>query len=440
MEVSRPCLRFDELLDFPVDQRFLKLPVQGFLKVSGIAPIEPQIALINALNDPSYRFIVACLSRRTGKTFIANTVAFLKAMEPNSNVLIVSPNFSLTNISWNEQTNMLEEHQIEIKSKNKTEKEIHLENGSMIKFGSISSVNSLVGRSYDLILFDEAALDGNGIDAFNIQLRPTLDRANSKCIFISTPRGLNYFHQFYMRGFDFDTSKGKPRDYPKWVSIHSTWEDNPRNNEEDIEEARAGMSRAEFKQEYEADFTTFEGQIYESFSDERHIRDLSDMDFTSDSYRYETVMGIDPGYKDHTGGVILKYDTEKDHFYAVWDYQVNEAVTSRHAASFSDAFERYDVDMIYCDSAAAQFRQDMAVDYDLPSSKAKKSVLDGLAYCQSLIDNDKLTVDPSCEHLIMMLTNYRWDPNDALAKPKPKHDQYSHVADAFRYALYTFRR
>jgi len=289
-------------------------------------------------------------------------------------------------------------------------------------------------------LFDEAALDGNGIDAFNIQLRPTLDRPNSKCIFISTPRGLNYFHEFYMRGFDYDTRTGKDKKFPNWISIHSTWEDNPRNNAEDIEEAKGGMSSAEFKQEYVADFTTFEGQIYESFDTEKHVRDLSGMDWYSDPYRYDTIMGIDPGYKDHTGAVVLKYDTDEDMFYAVWDYQIKEAVTSAHALAFSNAYEKFDVDMIYCDSAAAQFRQDMAVEYDLPSSKAKKSLLDGIAYVQSLIDNDKLIIDASLEHLILMLTNYRWDPNEALAKPKPKHDMYSHIADAIRYALYTFRR
>lgn len=440
MLVSRAYLNSTEVIDFPVDQRFLKLPVAGFLDVSGIVPIEPQIALINALNDPRHRFVVACLSRRTGKTFIANTVAFLKSLEPNTNVLIVSPNFSLTNISWNEQLNMIQEHGVEVKSKNKTEKEMHFHNGSMIKFGSISSVNSLVGRSYDLILFDEAALDGNGKDAFNIQLRPTLDRPNSKAIFISTPRGLNYFHEFYMRGFDKNSITGEHIEEPEWVSIHSTWHDNPRNNQSDIDSARRGMSKAEFKQEYEADFTTFEGQIYESFDDDKHVRDLSDMDWMSDPYRYETLMGIDPGYKDATGAVVLKYDTDEDIFYAIWDYEISEKTTSQHAAAFNDAFERYGVDIVFCDSAAAQFRQDMAVEYDLPSNKAKKSVLDGLAHCQSLIDNNKLIVDSKCEDLILMLTNYRWDPNEALAKPKPKHDKFSHVADALRYALYSYRR
>ena len=440
MQVSRPYVNYTEILEFDVEKRFLKLPVSGFLEVSGIEPIDPQIALINALNDPRHRFVVACLSRRTGKTFIANTVAFLKSLEPNTNVLIVSPNFSLTNISWNEQLKMIEEHGVEVKSKNKTEKEMHFHNGSMIKFGSISSVNSLVGRSYDLILFDEAALDGAGRDAFNIQLRPTLDRENSKAIFISTPRGLNYFHEFYMRGFDTDSITGLDSLEPEWVSIHSTWHDNPRNNLKDIDSAKRGMSRAEFKQEYEADFTTFEGQIYEAFDVDKHVKDLSGMDWFSDPYRYDTIMGIDPGYKDATGALILKYDTDKDIFYAVWDYEFSQRTTREHAKIFFENYEKHDVDMIYCDSAAAQFRQDMAVEYELPSNKAKKSVLDGLAYCQSLIDNNKLIVDEKCEDLILMLTNYRWDPNDALSKPKPKHDKFSHLADALRYALYSYSR
>ena len=432
MEVSRPTVVFDSLVHFPTNERFLKLPVENFLRIEGIVPIAPQYALINALNDPRYRFIVACLSRRTGKTFISNTLAFLKALEPNTKVLIVSPNFSLTNISWNEQIKYLKLHDIEVESKSKTSREIMLSNGSMIKFGSCNNPDSLVGHSYDLILMDEAALDAKGGQVFNVQLRPTLDKANSKIIFISTPRGLNYYKEFYDRGFSDE--------FPKWLSIHSTWKDNPRAQEEDIEEARRGMSRAEFEQEMEANFTVFEGQIFDGFDRDKHVRDCSDIDFMSDPYRYETLMSIDPGYKDATGACVLKYDSEEDHFYWVWDYQQGGLTTSKHAATFSSVFDKYDVDMIFCDSAAAQFRQDMAVEYDLPSTKAKKSVLDGIAYCQSIVDNDKLTVDPSCAFAIMMLINYRWDPNEALIKPKPVHDEFSHVADAFRYALYTYRR
>jgi len=126
MLVSRDYINTTEVVDFPIESRFLKLPVNNFLKIKGVTPIPPQTALINAINDPLHRFVVACLSRRTGKTYISNHLAFLKAMEPKSKILIVSPNYSLTNISWNEQIALLKEYGIEIVSKNKAIREIHL--------------------------------------------------------------------------------------------------------------------------------------------------------------------------------------------------------------------------------------------------------------------------------------------------------------------------
>ncbi len=64
-----------------------------------------------------------------------------------------------------------------------------------------------------------------GGDAFRVQLRPTLDKPNSKALFISTSWG-NWFKEFYAYGFD-DT-------LPNWVSIHGTYRDNPRADLNDI--------------------------------------------------------------------------------------------------------------------------------------------------------------------------------------------------------------
>ena len=432
MLVSRNDLVHDKIVEFPVADRFLKLPIQGFLSIENITPLAPQTAMINAINDPRYRQIVGCLSRRTGKTYISNSIAFLKAMEPGTAVLIVSPNYSLTNISWNLQIATLGRHGVEIKSKNKTDREIWLTNGSMIKFGSVSQADSLVGRSYDLILFDEAALDAKGRECYNIQLRPTLDKPNSKVIFISTPRGSNYFKDFYERGFSDE--------YPTWISVHSTYKDNPRMTEADVLEAKRSMSRAEFRQEYLAEFTTFEGQIYEAFDPDRHVESAPWDLFVTSSSRFDRLMGIDPGYRDPTAGLVIYYDNEEDHFYIVWDYLDNGKSTAKHCEVFLEEYEKHDIDMIFVDTAAAQFREDMVSMYDLPSNPAKKSVLDGISYVQSLLEQDKITVDPSCIHVIEMLINYRWDPNENLLKPKPIHDSYSHIADALRYALYSLAR
>jgi len=425
MEVSRSSIDAYNLQDFPIEKRFLKLPVDKFFELEGVELIPPQIALINAINDPSHRFVVGCLSRRTGKTFSANHIAFLKALEPGTQILIISPNYSLSNISWTEQLKLIKKHDIQTEKMNAKDKEIVLENGSLIKLGSVSQANSCVGRSYDLILFDEAALDPKGVDAFNIQLRPTLDKDNSKAIFISTPRGTNYFHDFYMRGYDDR--------YPFWASIHSTWRDNPRTSEADIEEAKLSMSTAEFRQEYEADFTTFEGQIYEGFDADKYVKDLSTYDFKN----CDALMGIDAGYKDPTAAVKLYYNFNEETFYLVEEYLDAQRNTEEHAEQLRKLMAE-DTDFVFCDSAAAQFRHDLAELYDIPSNPSKKSVLDGIAYVQSLVDNGKLIVDKNCIHTLDMLANYRWDPRPELLKPKPIHDAFSHIADALRYALYSF--
>lgn len=428
MLVSRPELVYDHIVEFPVETRFLKLPIQAFLELEGIVPLAPQIAMLNAVNNPQYRFLVGALSRRSGKTFIANAIAFLKAMEPNTNILVVSPNYSLTAISWREQEKLLLKHGIEIKSKNKTEKTITLLNGSMLRFGSVNQADSLVGVSYSLILFDECALDPAGEEAFNIQLRPTLDRPGSKAIFISTPRRDNYFKTFYERGFDDD--------FKDWVSVHSTCLDNDRMSKEDVAAAKRSMSRAEFEQEYMASFTRMENAIYDSFDIERHVIDTSEMDF-SNTFEWETILSIDPGHKDPTAALILKYNSDTEKFYIVFEYQEAGKSTAQHAAVLVPAYEKYQVDMVFIDSAAAQTRNDLASMYDLPSNPAQKSVLDGISFVQSVIENDRLYVDSRCTGVIKAITNYRWDNKVGLTKEKPLHDMSSHYCDALRYALYS---
>ena len=102
LTISRPDVERDVIVDFPADRRFIKLPIANYLKLLGIWDTinRPQIALINAVNDPKYRFVCAALARRLGKTYIANVVGQLVSLVPGSNVLIMSPNYNLSGISF----------------------------------------------------------------------------------------------------------------------------------------------------------------------------------------------------------------------------------------------------------------------------------------------------------------------------------------------------
>jgi hypothetical protein len=438
MKISRDFINTKEIVDYGLEKRFFSFPVENLLQLDDITPHgpivpnEPQIGIINALNHPDIRFVTACVSRRVGKSFIAYTLGFLKALEPNSKVLIVCPNYSLTKIGWSQINDLIRNFGIETLRKNAKDNEIELSNGTLIKMASASQADSAVGRSYDLIIFDEAAISPVGGDAFSIQLRPTLDKPNSKALFISTPRGNNWFYDFYMRGYSEEVSQSA------WCSIHGTYRDNPRATESDIEEARQNNTSAFFRQEYEADFATFEGQIYEEFTIEKNtFDDLELYNRLMDNEEYESILGIDVGFRDPTAMVAIKYDEDTDTYYIMEEYEEASTVTSVHAAVIREFEERYDPYYIFVDSAAAQFRADLAVDYDISSAAARKSVADGLGHIATLVASGRIKVWHQCSGVIGMFLNYRWDPKPNLIKETPLHDAFSHLADAVRYGIYS---
>jgi PBSX family phage terminase large subunit len=426
LEISRSDVQSDELVEYPKDERFIKLPIQQYMELLGITPIVSQVALINALNNPKYRFVVAALSRRQGKTYIANIIGQLVALVPGTNVLIMSPNYSLSQISFDLQRNLIKHFDLEVARDNAKDKIIELTNGSTIRMGSVNQVDSTVGRSYDLIIFDEAALGDGGMDAFNVALRPTLDKPNSKCLFISTPRGRNnWFSDFYQRGFNDE--------YDNWVSMRATYHENPRISQKDIDEAKKGMSKAEFEQEYLASFNTFQGQVWD-FNYEECVANLEELDTS----KMDVFAGLDVGYRDPTAFCVIGYDWDAEIYYILDEYMEAEKTTEQHAEVIQALINKWDIDSIYIDSAAQQMRFDLAQNYDISTINATKSVLDGIASVATIVDNNKLIVDQKCEHTLMSLDQYQWNPNENLLTEKPVHNMASHMSDALRYALYTF--
>jgi hypothetical protein len=424
LEISRKDILSDSLMEFK-ENRFIKLPIDSYMELLGIQPNSSQHAIINAINNPKYRFVVAAVSRRQGKTYIANIIGQLVTLVPNCNVLLMSPNYALSQISFDLQRNLIKHFDLEVLRDNAKDKVIELSNHSTIRMGSVNQVDSVVGRSYDLIIFDEAALV-DGRDAFNVALRPTLDKDNSKALFISTPRGRNnWFAEFWYRGFS--------NEFPEWCSVKATYHENPRLSEDDIAEARKTMSEAEFSQEYMADFNVYEGQVWK-FNFAECQQDLAELDTS----KMDIFAGMDVGYKDPTAFCVIGYDWDKDKYYLLDEYLDSERTTEQHAAEIRKMIEKWDIDYIYIDSAAQQTRFDFAQNYDISTINAKKSVLDGIGHVSGIVDNDKLIVDQRCKETLICLDQYQWDPNPNLLKEKPKHTHASHMADALRYALYSF--
>jgi hypothetical protein len=428
LTISRPDIEFLDITKFPAADRMMKLPIENYIKIADPTgeTNNAQRALINAINNPKYRFVCAALARRLGKTYIANVIGHMVSLVPDCHVLVMSPNFALSSISFELQRKLLNKFKVEITRDNIKDRILVLSNGSSIRMGSVTQADSCVGRSYDLIIFDEAALSTKGEDAFNIALRPTLDKPHSKAIFISTPRGKkNWFSKFYQYGF---TSEHKD-----WASIHADYTENHRMTEGDVAAARQIMSKAEFEQEYMASFNVYEGAIYQLPAEScvGYRPDLTQDDV-------EIFAGLDPGYRDETAFVVIAYVGREDCFYVIDEYFKKEAVTATHAEAIRALIDKYNIELIFIDSAAAQFAADLAYTYDIATSKAKKDVLPGIAHVQTIVETGRLKVHHDCMAMMDSIDQYQWDLSDTLTRNKPVHNQASHMADALRYALYTF--
>lgn len=150
IEISRSDIVSDYLMELDLETRFIKLPIDGYLNLLNITPNSSQTAIINAINTDKYRFVCAAVSRRQGKTYISNIIGQLTCLVPGSHVLLMSPNYSLSQISFDLQRQLIKHFDLEVTRDNAKDKVIELSNGSTIRMGSINQVDSVVGRSYDL--------------------------------------------------------------------------------------------------------------------------------------------------------------------------------------------------------------------------------------------------------------------------------------------------
>lgn len=412
-----------------MSDKYFKVPVERLLdkivvgEHKGIQFNESQWGMVQGLEDN--RFWTHISARRTGKSLSAGILAFAKLLEPGKQVMVVAPNFTLSSIIWDYVTDIIRNLQLEVDRFNQKDKVVKLINGSTFRLLSANNRDSLVGRAAHLIIVDEAAIIPDD-EYFTRDLRPALSTyPDSRALFISTPRGkTNYLYTYYLRGQD--------PEFEDWGSGLYTWRSNPLLSIKDIEEARRSISNKMFAQEYECDWTTTEMQVY-GLDENRHLQDLTWV--KENLNRFEVIAGLDVGYRDQNAFIIIATDGE--HFYVIDEYISGEVTTSELAQNVKELEEKWEIEMIYIDSAAQQLKADFAYDYDIFCENAIKSVNDGINYLGALIDNDRLIFDRETGfQTFTAMANYKWNPK--TENPKTIHDDNSHASDATRYGIYTY--
>lgn len=241
------------------------------------------------LHESKARFRIANCGRRFGKTLACSAEIIKFALEhPGSVCWWVAPFYRTCAIGYRLISKAVDPY---VSRNYKSDMRIELENGSVIEFRSTENPESLRGEGVHFMVCDEAALIQK--QAWEEALRPTLTDHQGKAIFISTPKGRNWFYYLFQRGLD-------PNE-PDYESFSFPTSNNPFINEAEIEDVRRTLPEDVFRQEYLAEFlkesagvfrnilSCVEGELEEPRPDGRYVAGW-DLARTND---YSVVIVID---------------------------------------------------------------------------------------------------------------------------------------------------
>jgi hypothetical protein len=105
-----------------------------------------------------------------------------------------------------------------IKKKDGGEMRIELVTGGIIEFWSLENYDAIRGRKYHFVTINEAAMFRNLKQAWTEVIRATLTDYQGSAVFLSTPKGENYFKEL----------ADKENSNLEWRTFRYTSYDNPK--------------------------------------------------------------------------------------------------------------------------------------------------------------------------------------------------------------------
>jgi hypothetical protein len=310
---------------------------------------------------------------------------------------------------------------------NSTEMKIRLKNGSLIQIIGTNNIDSIVGTNPIGCVFTEYSLQDPKAWGF---IRPILRENGGWAVFNFTPRGANHGKEIY------DMSRLNP----DWYCQLLTVDDTHVLSREDIKrERKEGMSEDMIQQEYYCSFTLgIEGSYYA-----KYVQDAKDEERIgwvpwSQSSRVYTAWDI--GYGDSTA--IIFYQVIGNAIHIIDYYECHgegfphyAQVLKDKAYIYADHYGPHDIDSH--DFSSGLSPREVALSLGIKFTilpTLKVSVEAGIEAVRSIfpriyIDEDK------CQRLVKCLENYRKEFDERLEvyKSRPRHDKWSHGADAARY-------
>ncbi len=346
------------------------------------------------------RFTIFRAGRRSGKTWLAIYWLFRRAWAMDNSV---SWYVALDVASCNElalpQFLRICPPEI-IRSFNKTSRKIVLINGATILFKTAESRDGLRGRSIDTLVCEEAAYWHCGNELWHEVLRAQVADSLGHVLFISSPKGNNWFRQLEVKALD-GIRLGKK----DWAVYSATIWDNPFITNEEKLALQDTTPELVWRQEYLAEFVDEVGQVYWEINPIKNI-----VDIPPTSPVMLSVRGLDWGIGDFTactwinllqdGRAFVSQEYEEQNLSAQAQAKAIIGATftnPRWSFLDSSAFKR--------ESDLSSVAQRFAV-AGLPCIPATKDLDGSLSDVKALIADGKLIITRKCRRILSYMQTW----------------------------------
>lgn len=241
------------------------------------------------------RFKVLAAGRRWGKTRLGVNEC-LDVASQGGRAWWVAPSYKMSEVGWRPIRRIGGKIGAKIRQ---VDRLIALSNGGEVSVRSADNPDSLRGEGLDFLVMDECAFIKE--IAWTEALRPALSDRQGKALFISTPKGHNWFWRVFQHPLSDDS----------WQAWQFPTGTNPYIEPGEIEAAKQSLPERVFAQEYMAEFMDDAGGVF------RRVMEAATSDPQSEAQpSTEYVFGVDWG-KHHDFTVVSVIDSTNNRQVAI---------------------------------------------------------------------------------------------------------------------------
>lgn len=391
-------------------------------------------------HNSNARFKVPCCGRRWGKSTASAREMEAALFVPDAYYWIVGPNYGL---GEKEFRIIYRDLITKLGLKDKIKATYNLKQGDMtirmpwntvLEVKSAERKDSLVGEGLHGVLMSEAAIHSR--DTWEMFIQPALADNLGFAIFPSTPRGYNWYQGAWQLGQEPSMIDYQSWRFPSWTNpvVYPGGRMDP-----EIIRYENVVSKAFFKQEIAAEFTAFEGQIYDEFDRELHVTDIEY------NPAWRNYIAFDFGFTNQFVALDIMVDPS-DNVY-VWREYVNTNVTTHeHGLIIKNRQnpQGYHVDCMYGDPRGADEIATLSMILG-PVWGRDVPWLTGIEYVKRWLKVNPLTQKPrlyfdrSCTNTVRQVEQLRKaDEKEGKESKEGQHKYDDHGADALRYFFNEF--